>query len=761
MRVSIKSGFFVGSFLFASISCIAQVKFELRATHQPFDGYNKIINQQTVSLPEAGKKTELFWQSGSFEVAHTGIELPNLKDIKAGKLVFKRLSVQATETALHLDLIDMRWNKSVYVLMPGAAYNGNKFDYRRIAYSPKILDPKDIGVDKPALVSDIPKLDKGNGPSAIYERTGSMTLPCIAWFNPETKTGSLLLTTQGNALGDYGMSIEENRTRNEAKISLSIPVVRPLYKYRITDNRFPSDDRAPNFKVGDTTSLPYYFYEAPCKSITEFMSLWVKVRSAFYQKSATKDLLPLSAAFKLQETKFNNQNWVKDFGYYSVGMRENFLQDWQIGWTGGMISTLPLLAAGADSTQERVWKNFNWLFNGGISPSGYFYDSGEKGVYWYGGDIRKPHTANWHLVRKSGDGLYYILQQFDLMDRFQKPIPQNWLTQTKGVAEAFVKTFRKFNQLGNFVDSKNGDVVVGGSTSGAIVPAALIKAHKRFNNPEFLEVAQQLGRLYYKEFVEKGFTTGGPGDAMQNPDSESSYALIESYMALYEATGNAEYITMAQDAANLFSTWVLAYNYKFPSTSLFGKLGIKSQGAVFANTQNKHGAPAICTFSGLGLLKLYRASGNAFYLDLLQDIAHNMPQYMGHPSKPIQGVKDGWICERVSTTDWLEGIGEITYQSTWAETSLMLTYVEIPGVYADLNNNKVWSFDQIKSELIPTGKGRWQLKLTNPTGLPANVQWMAESNAQMKLNLPYEPFKKGQTILLSPGQTKVINISGK
>lgn len=734
---------------------------EIRATHQPLELYSKVVFQVSTPLSKVAENTDLNWQDGQFEVRKIKLSNPKLPNIQAAKLLFLRKGAIAKETALHLDFIDNKWNKSVYVLMPGAVYNGNKFDYRRIAYSPKILDPKDIGPDKPMLVSDIPKLDKGNGPSSIFERSGAMSLPCISWYNPETKMGSFLVTHQGNGLGDFGISIEENRERTSATISLSIPVVRPLYKYRITDNRFPSDDRAPNFKEGDTTSLPYYFYQATCNSIPEFMEQWVKVRAAFYQKDAAKDLLTFSAAFAIQERKFNEQNFVKDFGYYSVGMRENFLQDWQIGWTGGMISTLPLLMAGNDSSQERVWRNFNWLFNGGISPSDYFYDSGEKGVYWYGGDIRKPHTANWHLVRKSGDGLFYILQQFDLFDRAKKPIPQHWLSQTQGVADAFVKTYQKFNQTGNFVDSKTGDVIVGGSTSGAIVPAALVRAYKRFNKDEYLTVAESLAQKYYTEFVEKGYTCGGPGDAMQNPDSESNYSLIESYMALYDETGKPRYLQMAKDAANLFSTWVMAYNYKFPESSLFGKIGIKSQGAVGANTQNKHGAPAICTFSGVGLLKLYRATGNEFYLELLQDITHNMPQYMGHPSKPIPKVKDGWICERVSTTDWLEGIGEITYQSTWVETSLMLTYCEIPSVYFDLANNKAWSMDQVKSELKSLGKSKWLCTIINPTSLPAKVKWVAEIQAEKAKVWKPNYLLDANLVELKPNETKTFVINRK
>ncbi len=85
----------------------------------------------------------------------------------------------------------------------------------------------------------------------------------------------------------------------------------------------------------------------------------------------------------------------------------------------------------------------------------------------------------------------------------------------------------------------------------------------------------------------------------------------------------------------------------------------ETTGVVWANTQNKHGAPGICTHSGMALLRLYRATRNVKYLKRLQDITKAIPQYLSTKENPIFGLNLGWISERVSTTDWLEGIGEL------------------------------------------------------------------------------------------------------
>jgi hypothetical protein len=188
----------------------------------------------------------------------------------------------------------------------------------------------------------------------------------------------------------------------------------------------------------------------------------------------------------------------------------------------------------------------------------------------------------------------------------------------------------------------------------------------------------------------------------------------------------------AEEAAKQFATWVQGYDYRFPPQSLFGRIGIKATGAVWANTQNKHGAPGICTFSGVALLHLYEATGNDFYKQLLYDIAHNMTQYIGHPARPIEGVKDGWMCERVSTTDWNEGIGEITYMSTWAETSLMLTYLEVPGLYIEPDKKQVTMFDHL--DVLETkflGKNVW-ITVKNNTKAAVSVRYRVKGKSRME-----------------------------
>jgi hypothetical protein len=678
------------------------------------------------------------------------------------EVAFTCVSGELPQGSVAVDLEFSGWSDKNYVLLPSAAYDGNRFLSRRIPYSPKLYYVQDIGSDKPIIITDVPKLNEADGPSRIQERSGSLALPAIGFRSGVTRKGCWLLTQQGNALGDYGLGIEETRGRDRAILSVSSPVVREQYSYRICDMRFPSVDEPKDFRTGDVVTISFrlQFFEAP--DVQALFDTFAAVRKAnAHGEAQTPDTctLPYSACLALQEEKFNRENFVPEHGYYSVGPRTNFLQDWQIGWTGGMISTYPLLFAGSEQTRTNVLRNFDWLFPNGISPSGFFWDCGANGTQWIGGDIRKPHTGSWHLIRKSGDAVFYIIKQFLLLERMGVAVKPSWREGTRRVCDTFVKLWTQAGQFGQFVDSITGEIRVGGSTSGAIVPAALSLAAGYFGKPEYLDIARQSGEYFYQSFTRQGLSCGGPGDACQNPDSESWYALIEAYVALAEATGDRVWWDRARETARQYSTWVVAYDYRFPEASTFGKAGIRTTGAVYANTQNKHAAPGLCTYSGLGLLKLFRATGDRFCLDLLYDIAHNMPQYLPHPLKPLGDALPGRMCERVNMTDWEgpERIGETLHMSTWAETSLMLTAIEIPGLYVQPDQSVVVAFDNVEAHIVGETPGELQVQLSNPTPALACVTVLCERAEEAAAPLSESRLFGGPAIRLRPGERQTVS----
>lgn len=726
-----------------------------RINQHNFNKYNVITNQTKNSLNKNQVNVSFLKSNWLVNTKfYTVVNDTNSIDVV---VTFTCIKGKLDQASLAVDIDYANWNKQNYVLMPSAVYNGNRYAWRRLRYSPKLHDIKDIGVNKPIIINDVPKLNDSTGISKIQERSGSMSTPSIGFINYYTQNGVWLLTQQGNHLGDYGINIEETRNRNHATISIISPVVRELFTYEMTNAHTPSWDIPANFKAGDSVKISFRLYSFPATTTQSIFNKFSEIRKEIATNNKSISTLPYSECMNTLEQKFNQYNYVKEHGYYSVGMRENYLQDWQIGWTGGMISTYPLLFAGNEQTKQNVLRNFDWLFPNGISPSGFYWDAGQKGTEWIGGDIRNYHTKNWHLIRKSGDAVWYIIKQFMLMEKQNITVKPTWKNGNQKVCDAFVQLWNKYSQLGQFVDSQTGEIIVGGSSSGAIVPAALALAAQYYKQPEYLATAEAIANYFYKNFTLNGISCGGPGDALQAFDSESAYALVESYITLYEHTNNKKWLQAAEDAAKQFATWVVSYNYVYNDTTAFAKANIHTIGGVYANIQNKHSAPGICTASGVGLLKLFRYTNNIFYLNLLQDIAHNITQYLPHPQKPLGNTPFGWVSERVNMTDWEgpQSIGYILPISTWAETSLMLTTIEIPGLYVDAKKGIITTFDNIEATIISNTNKEIIVQLTNTTPVDAVVKIFEEKNIQAAigenylLNAKEITIKKGSVIKFS------------
>jgi hypothetical protein len=102
---------------------------------------------------------------------------------------------------------------------------------------------------------------------------------------------------------------------------------------------------------------------------------------------------------------------------------------------------------------------------------------------------------------------------------------------------------------------------------------------------------------------------------------------------------------------------------------------------------------------------------------------------------------------------WLEGIGEIFCGSTWSETSLMLTYTEIPGVYVDPKKNICIAFDQVEASIVKSSGKRLEIAIRNPTKYPARVKFYIDEKIGEPLSETF--LVKAKVVELGPGETKI------
>jgi hypothetical protein len=183
---------------------------------------------------------------------------------------------------------------------------------------------------------------------------------------------------------------------------------------------------------------------------------------------------------------------------------------------------------------------------------------------------------------------------------------------------------------------------------------------------------------------------------------------------------------------------------------------MRTAGSVFANVQNKHSAPALCTLSGVGLLRIFRATGDLFFLRLLQEIAHNLPQYLSREDRRVGEMPPGWMNERVNTSDWNEPVGEIFTGSCWCEVSMMLTWAEVPGLYVQPDTGLVCPIDNIDARSIGrSADGQLEVELHNPTPFEAVVRVWSEPSAHCVGPLSQVYLTNAPTLRLAPGERRV------
>src|SRR5205085_12351654 len=135
----------------------------------------------------------------------------------------------------------------------------------------------------------------------------------------------------------------------------------------------------------------------------------------------------------------------------------------------------------------------------------------------------------------------YLIRQLSLIERRPEVhggvnAERRWVDGARRGADALVRLWERHKQLGQFVDVDSGELIVGGSTSAGLAPAGLALAAAQLKEPRYLDVAKAIAEHYHDRFVRAGLTCGGPGDALQAPDSQSAAALLDSFMTLYHAT---------------------------------------------------------------------------------------------------------------------------------------------------------------------------------------------------------------------------------
>jgi hypothetical protein len=691
-----------------------------------------------------------------WELTVTKTPVPGQPDASDYLLTWKLIKGEAQEIAAGVDFLFKDWSTKEFVFVPAIVYDGNRFEVKKMKYPPFWYDTSEWRIDMPTTTRGLPALNEDSN-SRIEINTGNASTPLMAFHSPEKKRAWMVLTTQGSRFGNHGLYIEESKEQPEAKFTITAPDVREFAS--AGDNAAGNGNGNNNgnpvrgkWKTGDSVEILFRIYSFEAPAIKDMFKRFSEVRKELnpYQR---KEVLPFSEATKLLNNLFLQDRWDANIDMFCMskpGTGTQWCFIWQLGWVGGGQATLPMIMQNSEELQQKALKNIDVIFSRTQAPSGFFYAYG-NGYEFTGFGYFSALENNVTFVRSQGDWLYMAQRQFVEMESRGKKTPPQWKSGLQKQADAFVRLWDKYGQFGQFVDVQTGDICIGNSTAGAIVCGGLALASQTFQSPRYLDVACAAAEKYYSDYVLKGYTTGGPGEILSAPDSESAFGLFESFVTLHEVTGDKKWLHYASDLLPICASWTVSYDYRFPETSVMGSLDARSCGSVWASVSNKHSAPGICTWSGDCLLKYFRATGDLRATELLEDIAHGLPQYISRVDRPIGKMPPGGICERVNLSDW-EGKksigGNIFGSCSWCETAALLTVVQLPGIYLQPDRGICVTLDNIRVDVLESRNGTMRLKLSNPTPFAAEVKIFSESSEQAK-----------QSVLrIDPGNTQIVRL---
>jgi len=650
---------------------------------------------------------------------------------------FKVVAGTCEDIALGLQFSFANWSEDDWVFLPACVYAGNRFPVAENCDGiPRRPEPDPANW---VQLSQAPHLTHGPGPSRLQVLTGDCSTPCIAVYSPRSQRGFLLVTDQGTSFGDHALEVMEAEDRQSAQVIVKSPGVREGGKYNYAG---PLADQPMTLQLGETFILRATIHSFPASSPEDLYEKFLRVRKNLAPQRARVEL-PFRTAFRLIEEKHNRENWVESHGYWSVGMRECASQDFQTGWVGGPNTVWPLLISGNADSFHRALRAWDFIASS-ASPSGFVYGCFHRGEW-------QNMNAPCYL-RYSADTLYFLMKTLLHLRVGPPHIEPNpaWIKFARGLADGFVRLWKLSGHLPHYADPLSGETHLGGSCAAALAPGALALAARYFGEPSYREVAESAARRYRDNFLAKGLTNGGPGDIYQNVDSESAAALLESFVVLMEETdGHGEWIEAAVRAGAYAATWVTSYDFRFPTGSTFGQLDMLTTGTVWANVQNKHAAPGICTLSGASLLKLWRATNDDVWLDLLRDIARCLPQYVSRPDQLIPDTRPGkrwrvmppgWVNERVNLSDWEIrglpeeeiGVGEIFGGSCWSEPAVLNTIAEVPGILLNTETLELNVIDHVHVQILHASPDTITLQVTNPTAYDGAPILLAENSVERR-----------------------------
>ncbi len=325
-----------------------------------------------------------------------------------------------------------------------------------------------------------------------------------------------------------------------------------------------------------------------------------------------------------------------------------------MGFTGKNLEAAEYLLADAqlDSDRERaakdrklglaIFTSFHKLRMNPPVGEGFDIETGEPALA-----IPRDHCV---FLRSFGDDMKATLRAYR-RERKSGTVHAEWLAWTRQFGDWLLTQQSREGGFPRSWKPGTGEVLDSSPQSSYNPIPFLVLLSEETHDARYLQTAERAGDFIWSNTQSSGKFVGGTIDNPDVLDKEAGTLSNEAYLALYEATRNAKWLTRAEAAANFAETWIYVWNVPMPvdaqDTTLHWKKGVATTGTELIASGHSL-VDDYMSFEVDEYAELGRWTGDAHYSDVARLLLHNTKNMVAVPGRTFDLKGPGWQQEHFS-----------------------------------------------------------------------------------------------------------------
>ncbi len=384
---------------------------------------------------------------------------------------------------------------------------------------------------------------------------------------------------------------------------------------------------------------------------------------------------------------------------------------YQIGFIGMNTSlATQLIRYGVENSDNESYQNgfkiIDFWVNNGVT------DSGVIKIWAYENGTFSSYPS---YLRTMADGAEGILSAYNYL-KSTKDVG-HWLTAVTEFADFLVNNqlsdgswYRAYDWGGNMYKDDNAYGLVGDKNTVAdsklntpVVIRFLLRMYETTGSVKYYNAAVKAGEFTVNNLSNAGKYVGGTPDNPNCIDREAGIYALYAFNALYNATGDAQYLYYAEQAAVFTISWM--YTYKFAINETEDKEQAKPLVAgncdglsVIATGHSS--VDSFMAYVYYELFKLYAWTEDDVWYNLSLFVQNNTKQTVACVAN-LNYAYDSFAIEATSIADFYFVTAEGGCWLPWITNANIEPYVNMLDVFGsgDVSNFKGTSFESLRATL--------------------------------------------------------------